>query len=343
MEAALKSVLAETLSGFVTKGLEQANAASFPLQLHNLELNAKRLNHELDSRGESSIRLEAGKIGKITITPGWMGNVEVKASDVELNVSFSAMKAASNGMKRAMDGNDDDDLAAAIAASLEEAQTQTNQKGTARAPPPVADPCPRKPPAPCANDDQLPPAPPPLNPQGFAPSEHACYCAAHNCSEKRPKTDRVQTNQCMRCGKKVHSTYAKLALCVSCSVTRNQCMICGSSADIPSQQLPNEAPQEFAAAFFANFMPPAQADDANAAWNPGKERQAQSCKRGNHHAQNRAATESPQEGLLDAIIGMLPGGEAWKACCDQHRDFGQRGVVHLPENPHYPVIARMGA
>jgi len=343
MEAALKTILAETLSGFVTKGLEQANVSSFPLQLQNLELDAKRLNHELDSRGESAIRLEAGKIGNITVTPGWMGNVEVKASCVELSFSFSAMKAASNGVKRAMDGTSDDDLAAAIAASLEEAQRQANPKAAIPAPPPAADLCPRKPPAPCANDDQPPPAPSPLPPQGFAPSEHACYCAAHDCSEKRPKTDRVQTDQCMRCGKKVHSTYAKLALCVSCSVTRNQCMICGSPAAIPAQQLPNEAPQEFAAAFFAHFIPPAQADVASAAWNPGKEHRAQSHMRGNQHSKHRVPTESPQEGLLEAFICMLPGGEAWKACCDQHRDFGQRGVVHLPENPHYPVIARMGA
>ena len=40
------------------------------------------------------------RIGHITITPGWMGTVEVVATNIVLNLAFSPMKAMNNAMKK---------------------------------------------------------------------------------------------------------------------------------------------------------------------------------------------------------------------------------------------------
>jgi len=128
MEAALRTMIKDALGDFVMKGLDDANISSFPVVLRDMELNAKRLNHEFDPKGEQAIRLTSGTIGNIKVTPRWTGSIEVVASDIQLSFSFSAMQAIRNGAKQAMRSNNDDDLAAAIAASLEEDEQAQQQQ-----------------------------------------------------------------------------------------------------------------------------------------------------------------------------------------------------------------------
>mmetsp|Transcript_94508 Transcript_94508/g.148765 ORF Transcript_94508/g.148765 Transcript_94508/m.148765 type:complete len:375 (-) Transcript_94508:136-1260(-) len=103
MEAALRSLLKDTLGDYVKKGLERADTSSFPLVLRDLQLNEKKVQQEFDEDGTSAISLTSGKIGSIKVTPGWMGTVEVLATNIELSFAFSATKAMANAMK----GNDD--------------------------------------------------------------------------------------------------------------------------------------------------------------------------------------------------------------------------------------------
>ncbi|CAK9027517.1 Uncharacterized protein SCF082_LOCUS17955 [Durusdinium trenchii] len=89
----------ESTFGEFVEGLDK-QAASFPLTLKDLKLKEKRIQEELDEDGKFPFDLTDGRIGHITVTPGWMGTVEVVASQVVLNFSFSAMKAMNNAMKK---------------------------------------------------------------------------------------------------------------------------------------------------------------------------------------------------------------------------------------------------
>jgi hypothetical protein len=187
MESTLRSLLKDALSDYVEKGLEQVEMSSFPMVIHDVELNVKRINHNFD---ESPMDLTRGRIGSVKIVPGWMGNVDVIATDIELNFSFSATKAMKNGMRRAMDDSEDPALAAALAASLEESEKQMTDVKSSQ--------CPR-------------------------------FCCAHDTSEKRIKSD-CQLKQCPHCGKKVWCRYKDFSLCPRCSHVENKCSICGCHA-----------------------------------------------------------------------------------------------------------------
>lgn len=89
MEAALRSVLQNTLGEYVD-GLQNASA-TFPLTLQNLKLKEKKVNEEL---GESDVPFDVtdGTIGRVTIKPGWLGDLEVIATDIVLHMAFNPMK-----------------------------------------------------------------------------------------------------------------------------------------------------------------------------------------------------------------------------------------------------------
>jgi len=99
MEAALRGMLESTFGDFV-EGLDKANALSFPLKLKDLKLKEKRIQEELDEDGNFPFDLSDGRIGNITVTPGWMGTVEVVATNVVLNFAFSPMKAMNKAMRK---------------------------------------------------------------------------------------------------------------------------------------------------------------------------------------------------------------------------------------------------
>jgi hypothetical protein len=208
MEATLKAILKEALGDFVLNGLEHNDMCSFPLELRDIELNAKRLNHHFDECHNQAIELACGKIGSVKVAPGWMGNIKVVATDIELNFSFSPTKAMSNGMRKAMGGEDDTALAAAIAASMKQQQQQPQQEQQHQ------------------QQHQVhllvdPPAP---------PTSMNCprFCASHDSSEKRVKCDPAM-KQCLYCGTKRRCTYKEFFCCPSCADMKQQCMICGTS------------------------------------------------------------------------------------------------------------------
>jgi len=95
MEAALRTVLVHMFEDYV-KGLDKADLSSFPVALRDLQLQPKGVNEALE---DTPFTLEQGSIGRISITPGWTGNVEVEATGIKLNLSFSAMKAAKLAMQ----------------------------------------------------------------------------------------------------------------------------------------------------------------------------------------------------------------------------------------------------
>lgn len=110
MEAALRNILKESLGEYIKgNGLGKSDLSTFPLVLRDLQLNEKKVQEEWDELHESAVQLTDGMIGSIKVTPGWMGTINVVATNIELNFSFSPIQAAKNSLKpstQADDGHD---------------------------------------------------------------------------------------------------------------------------------------------------------------------------------------------------------------------------------------------
>jgi len=187
----LKSFFEEYVSG-----LENVKESNFsePLTLHDLTLKVAKINEEIDDVGTCPFNLTDGKIGSLSLKPGWLGGLTICASAVELNLSFSAMKA----MKGAVAGNSGEDME-------EDLQNQVPwdvQQGMING---------------------HPPQPIPINKQS------AVFCKDHETSEQRIKAEPM-TRPCQHCKQDLTTNYKEFALCPNCSGTVHKCMICGKAA-----------------------------------------------------------------------------------------------------------------
>jgi len=178
------------------------DASSFPVTLRDLHLKQAKVNEEL---GDLPWDLTDGKIGLIKVMPGWMGTVEVIATNISLNLQFNAMKAA-----RAA-GN-----AAVPPAAGPPAPPQVvteyhvvEEKAAAKAPTPV-----------------VPPR----------------FCQKHSSSNMRPKGD-VRKAACPSCGMEFQTTYTQVVSCTNCSDREQKCMICGASAPSAGSYVPAQSAQ----------------------------------------------------------------------------------------------------
>lgn len=188
----LKSFFEEYVSGLENV---QDGAFSGPLTLKDLTLKVDRINEEIDDVGTCPFSLTDGKIGTLSLKPGWLGGLTICASAVELNLSFSAMKA----MQGAMGGNGED--------PEEDYQNQVPwdvQQGMTNG---------------------YPPQPQLVN----IPKNTAVFCSDHDESEKRPKVE-PQTRPCQHCKTDLTTNYQDFALCPNCSGNLHKCMICGKAA-----------------------------------------------------------------------------------------------------------------
>mmetsp|Transcript_59122 Transcript_59122/g.183366 ORF Transcript_59122/g.183366 Transcript_59122/m.183366 type:complete len:419 (+) Transcript_59122:1-1257(+) len=90
----------DSFGEYVKGGLGSVEASGFPLTLRDLKLNEKKIQEDLEEDGSGMpFDLTSGKIGSISVTPGWRG-VEITATNIVLNLSFSAVKAMAWMMKR---------------------------------------------------------------------------------------------------------------------------------------------------------------------------------------------------------------------------------------------------
>jgi len=271
MEAALRKVLKESLGEYIKgNGLGKSDLSSFPLVLRDLQLNEKKVQEEWDELHESAVQLTDGVIGSIKVTPGWMGTINVVATNIELNFSFSPIQAAKNSLKQSTQADDGYD----------------QREAPAQGPPPMCPPrfccahdtsdkrvkgdpaykdckscginlqssykdfqlCP-----PCSDKEQRcmicgSNAPhssscqPPAAVQAPPPNCPPRFCCAHDSSDKRVKGDPC-FKDCKRCGTRVQSSYKDFEFCPPCSDKEQKCMICGTHAPKSSTYMPG-APQD---------------------------------------------------------------------------------------------------
>eukprot|EP00933_Yihiella_yeosuensis_P019940 TRINITY_DN1607_c1_g1_i1.p1 TRINITY_DN1607_c1_g1~~TRINITY_DN1607_c1_g1_i1.p1 ORF type:complete len:484 (-),score=120.38 TRINITY_DN1607_c1_g1_i1:135-1586(-) len=200
MEAALRMVIEQTFGDFVEN--LHIDASKFPLELKNLKLKEKRIQEELDEDGGFPFDITDGRIGQITVHPGWMGDCEVTASGIVLNFTFNPMKA----MKAAMRPNED---------GMEEEQIHGPSGGYGGHPG-------------VPLQQRAPPPGPPVPPR---------YCSRHATSEQRVKVE-PRMVECANCQLKVQTNYQDFKLCPNCSDKTASCMLCGSHAPQAGDYVP---------------------------------------------------------------------------------------------------------
>lgn len=110
MQDALASLLHTTFGEYV-EGLHNLDTSKFPLTLRDLKLKPNKIQEELDEDGKFPFDITDGRIGSISVNPGWMGSVEVVATNVVLSFTFSPMKA----MRAAMKGPDQEEQVQEVA------------------------------------------------------------------------------------------------------------------------------------------------------------------------------------------------------------------------------------
>lgn len=194
METALRAVMSHMMDDYVS-GLDKADMSQFPVTMRNLTLKPKPINQELE---DVPFNLDEGRIGMLVVTPGWMGNVEVQASGINIKLSFDARKAARLAMQPGEPGSPQASLHANRDLFL------TNQP--------------------------MPPQPPP------APVPPR-FCPDHDSSDKRKKREQHDVS-CLKCGVTYQTTYDGALLCPPCSDKEKKCLICGKAADTASTYIP---------------------------------------------------------------------------------------------------------
>lgn len=205
MEAALRHML-QTSFGEYVEGLDKAQGASFPLVLKDLKLKEQKIQEELDEGdGNFPFDITSGKVGSITVSPGWMGTVEVTASNIVLNFAFAPMKAMNKAMNRKNEDEDEEDDEPVPQHRLQGMPMQQMQQ---RGPPP----------APAA------PVPP-------------RYCTMHGTSEQRVKIE-PRMVECASCHTTVQTNYSEFTLCPACSEREQRCMLCGKDAPNAGNYMP---------------------------------------------------------------------------------------------------------
>lgn len=195
METALKTLLEHTFGDYVS-GLDRQDVSKFPLTLRNLTLKEKRIQEDLDEDASFPFDVTSGTIGSVSVTPGWLGTVDVVATNITVKLSFSPMKAMRVAMKPDEEETWDDHVA--------------KQRG-----PPFAGP----------GGQVFRPPPPPAPP--VAPR----YCKLHATSDSRTKVE-PRMRDCKRCKLEIQTNYADFEFCPPCSEAERRCMLCG--ADAPS-------------------------------------------------------------------------------------------------------------
>lgn len=263
MEAALKSFLQDTLGEYVA-GLENVSGITLsePILLKDLALKPEAVNELVeDIGGKCPFSVTSGKIGSVSMKANWRGNLIINASDLELNLGFSAFKAMQCAM--AADEDDPEEQQAEVVPQLgPPPPAQWCSKHDASEKREKGEPlhrnckscgtgitsnyrdwslCPF-----CSSNqhrcmicgdqanssgkgaDPHAHGPPlqPSTPQG--PPPPAVWCPAHATSEQRPKIE-PECRPCHSCGAGITTNYQDFALCPHCSSGQHRCMICGAN------------------------------------------------------------------------------------------------------------------
>lgn len=101
----MRSVIKAMFEEYAYNLDKSLDASGFPLTLRNLKLKEKRVNEDLE---DTPFELSSGTIGSLSLNAGWMGELTVAASNINLKLQFNPAKAAKLLMSKGQDVPDDD-------------------------------------------------------------------------------------------------------------------------------------------------------------------------------------------------------------------------------------------
>eukprot|EP00811_Abedinium_folium_P032472 NODE_5514_length_1763_cov_3.072738.p1 GENE.NODE_5514_length_1763_cov_3.072738~~NODE_5514_length_1763_cov_3.072738.p1 ORF type:complete len:553 (+),score=174.08 NODE_5514_length_1763_cov_3.072738:88-1659(+) len=232
MGSLLKYVVESYLDDYIS-GLGNMDCSSFPVTLRNLSLKDVKIRDDMAKTCGCPLELMSGMIGSAQLTMSWLGNIEVVANNVVLQLNFSPMKV----MKKAIlpngpgEGYDDAEnqvpplhvqqcMAAVLPAMRQQQEQQQQQQHEQQ-----------------HEQSRSMQQQPPLRMQhtasrtGMLPGSSAVprYCFAHGSSEKRQKGE-PRKYECASCQAQLQTSYVDACLCTVCSEKENCCLCCGADA-----------------------------------------------------------------------------------------------------------------
>mmetsp|Transcript_6467 Transcript_6467/g.11235 ORF Transcript_6467/g.11235 Transcript_6467/m.11235 type:complete len:256 (-) Transcript_6467:174-941(-) len=194
MEDAILSMLQGSLGDYADLG--HVDASEFPVTLRNVRLREDVINRELDADGSQPFELSSGTIGEVTVSPGWMGTVDVQATNISLQFAVNPMKAmqAAPPARRPQGRS-----SRGMQLPADEAPRGFRSAGAV-----------------------------PASAMAVGGGGRPRFCSQHNSPASRPKGPMLERS-CQACGEGHSSNYLQFAVCPTCSARRGQCMVCGTT------------------------------------------------------------------------------------------------------------------
>lgn len=159
----------------------------------------------MDTHYNCPLEFTAGNIDSVQFKMSWLGEIEVVANNIVLNLAFSPIKA----MKKA------------IMPKSEEAKKSKDKKGREKGREREGE----------EEDENAGDSTEASMPSVHPPPPR--FCSKHGTSELRKKDTEARIYLCCHCGSKLWTNYVDAHLCPVCSDKENLCMCCGSEAVLP--------------------------------------------------------------------------------------------------------------
>jgi len=204
MESLWRHILKSIFDEFVDGLDDNIDCSKSMVELWDLQLKREKIQDIYGDCHRSPVEFSDGKIGSMQMKMSWLGNIEISATNVVLNLNFTPFKAMKNAI---MPG-----------AELQEGFVHRVPDDLRRAEHWRSLFC-------CSGSGEK--TTPPVLPR---------YCRAHGTKARRKKGE-ARDEQCSRCKVRLLTNYVECSLCIPCSVRESQCLICAAS--LPNSSHPD--------------------------------------------------------------------------------------------------------
>lgn len=220
MDSIVRNFLQQVLGEILVLDADSINS-TLPLKLKDLKMREKNIQDLLDEDSFFPFDITDGRIGSLSLTPGFFGTLEVAVTGIVVNLSFSPMKAMRAAMAPSPSGSSSDSEDGNVGGHSNRTATASARRhggGSIQGPP---------------QRQWRQPAWQPVAPAPVPPR----YCEEHGHSDKRSKVE-PRFKECRGCRLKIQTNYAEFAYCPPCSERERRCMLCGSAASKPGSYIP---------------------------------------------------------------------------------------------------------
>lgn len=196
MESLWRHILKSVFDEFVTGLDENIDCSKSMVELWDLQLKREKIHEMYGDCLTSPVEFNNGKIGSMQMKMSWLGNIEISANNVVLNLNFTPFKAMKNAI---MPGAEvQEGFVHRVPEDLRRAEHWRGMFNSFGSGPPPA---------------------PPAYPR---------YCKSHMRRGQR-KRGEARDAQCQRCKVRLLTNYVECSLCIPCSLRESQCVLCAAA------------------------------------------------------------------------------------------------------------------